>query len=736
MKRARRRAASRRGPVARVAALTAALIAVALALGMAAAPSQALAQTLAVDDVTIDPEGNTGTRTATFTITLSAPSLTDVGEARTADGTAVAPADYVSVPVTQATIPAGETVKTVDVTVNGDVLDEVDETFQGGAQRAGRRDHRRRVRDRDDRRRRPAAGLTINDPTVVEGTGTSRSLVFTVTLTPASGRVVTVDYATADGSAVAGSDYTARTGTLSFSPAVTTLTVSVSLTTDSLDEVDESLSLNLTLPAGSSATIADAQGAGTITDDDGPTISVNDVTVAEGDAGTTAATFSVTLSAASVQPVTVRATTTNDTALAPGDFTALAADAAVTIPIGSTTGTLTVVVVGDRTDEADERFRVTLSAPQGGALSDNIGLGTITDDDAPPLMRIEDVQIREGSVGATTVTLKVALSRASERAVTFTYATSDGTATGSVDYAEATEALSISAAQTERAIALPIGADRIVENDETFTVRLSSVVNATLDRDAATVTIVDDDLTADNAPVLSVDDVEVAAEGDAGSKPVTFTVRLATPPARTVGVSYATADSGAKAPADYAAVAGRLTFAAGETSKAVTTTVAGDILFEGLQRFFLRLAEPTNATIGDGSATATIRDDDVGLASVTVPASIDASKLFCLSRRPCPGLRVTSTLQTRGELVYELAAVAPRGKRSTKLIPIMKTSALANAARRYLATLRPTPGARARNTLRRLRTARAATLRVKVTFTNRGGDETTTTKRVRLNLKR
>ena len=512
----------------------------------------------------------------------------------------------------------------------------------------------------------PLPVITINDPTVVEGTGTSRSLVFTVTLTPASGRIVTVDYTTADGSAVAGSDYTSRTGTLSFSPAVTTLTVSVSLTTDSLDEVDETLSLNLSLPAGGSpATIADAQGLGTITDDDGPTISVNDVTLTEGNAGTTAAVFTVTLTAASVQPVTVRATTTNDTALAPGDFTALAANASVTIPIGSTTGMLSVLVVGDLTDEADERFRVTLSAPQGGALSDNIGLGTIVDDDASPAMRIEDVQIREGSVGGTTVNLTVALNRASERAVTFAYATSDGTATGSVDYAEATEPLLIAAAQTERTIALPIGADRIIENDETFAVTLSNVVNATLEKAAATVTILDDDLTPDNAPVLSVDDIELAAEGDDGTTPVTFTVRLGTPPGRTVGVAYATADSGATAPADYAAVAGRLTFEPGETSKTVTTTVAGDTAVEGLQRFVLRLSDPANATIGDGSATATIRDDDVGLSSLTVPASVDASKLFCASRRRCPGLRVTTALQTRGDLVYELAAVAPRSRRST-----------------------------------------------------------------------
>ena len=112
---------------------------------------------------------------------------------------------------------------------------------------------------------------------------------------------MTVDYATADGTAVStGSpvDYTPRNGTLSFSPGVTTLTVSVALTTDSIDELDETLFLNLTLPAGSPATLADAQGTGTIADDDGPTIAVNDITVTEGDAGTSNATFTISLTAA------------------------------------------------------------------------------------------------------------------------------------------------------------------------------------------------------------------------------------------------------------------------------------------------------------------------------------------------------------------------------------------------------------------------------------------------------
>jgi hypothetical protein len=585
----------------------------------------------------------------------------------------------------------------------------------------------------------PLPVLSVNDPTVPEGTGTSRSLAFTVTLAPASSTTVTVDYATADATATAGSDYTARSGTLTFMPGVTTLTVSVAITTDFVDELDETMLLNLTLPSGSPATIADAQGEGRIIDDDGPTISVNDITVAEGDAGTTDATFTVVLSTASVQPVTVSAATANDSAVAPGDYTALPAPTTLTIPAGQTTGTLTVAVAGDVVDEADERFRITLSAPVGGTLSDNVGLATIADDDPPSTLRIDDARIAEGSVGSTSVELKVSLNRPSERVVTVSYATRDGTAMGGVDYADAADTLAFTPLQTERTITLPIGADRSVENDETFTVTLSDPVNATLDKAVATVTVVDDDLTPANTPALSVDDVEVASEGDSGSRPVTFTVRLAPAPGRTAAVSYATADAGATAPADYAAVSGRLEFAPGETSRTVTTTVRGDTAVEGVESFVLKLSEPVDATIADGSATASIADDDVGLGAVAVPASIRASRLLCATRRRCPGLPVRVEVLTRGELVYELAAIAPPRKgagSATRLVSILKTTATVKSARTTRAILRPTPGRRARRLLVRLRRERAQTLRVRVTFTNRGGDSKTATKRLKLDLRR
>jgi hypothetical protein len=703
--------------------------------------------TISIDDVTLGPEGATGTtQNATFTISLSTASTQTVTvKYATTNGTAVAPADYTAVALTTVTFAPGETAKQVTVTVNGDALDEPDnETFQvqlSTATNAVIQDAAGIATIPDDD---PLPALSVSDATVAEGTGTSRSLVFTVTLTPVSGRTVTVNYATADDSAVStGSapDYTPRNGTLSFPPGTTTLTVSVALTTDSIDELDETLFLDLTLPADAVATISDARGIGTISDDDGPTIAVNDISVTEGDSGTTDATFTVSLSAASVQPVTLKVVTANGTAVAPGDYTAIATATPITIPVGQMTASVTVTVNGDVVDEADENFRLNLSEAVGGTLSDATGLATIVDDDDVPVMRIEDASVKEGSVGNTNVVLTVSLDRPSERTILVGYATADVTATAGVDYGQSSDLLTFNTGQTSRTITIPIGADAAVENDETFTVSLSTPANASLGKGVATVTIVDDDLTPGTTPSLSIADVSVPAEGDSGTTPVRLTVKLSNPAGRTVGVTYTTADDSATSPADYAATSGRLEFAPGDTTRTIETTIVGDEIVETDHAFKVNLSEPSTATIDDGSATVTINDDDIGLGAIGLPAAVNASKVFCARSRGCLGLPVQWTVFTRGKLEFELTALALRPATKTRpqgvrVYSVLKTTSTITKARSGRKTLRPTPGIRTRRLLHRLRDVKAGTLRLKVRFTNRSGESESNTQKVQLNLRR
>ena len=138
---------------------------------------------------------------------------------------------------------------------------------------------------------------------------------------------MTVDYATADGTATAPVDYAAGTGSLTFTPGQTTKTVTVVVAGDSLDEIDETFTLNLS--GAVNAAIADDSGLGTILDNDAlPTVSVNDVTVIEGDSGTIDATFTVSLNAPSGRALSVDYATANNTATAPADYTAVSGTSA------------------------------------------------------------------------------------------------------------------------------------------------------------------------------------------------------------------------------------------------------------------------------------------------------------------------------------------------------------------------------------------------------------------------
>lgn len=115
-----------------------------------------------------------------------------------------------------------------------------------------------------------------------------------------------------------------------------------------------------------------------------PTISIGDVTQAEGDAGTTSFSFAVTLSAPYASAVSVDYATVPGTATAPGDYAVAAGTA--TITAGQTTTNIQVTVQGDVAFEPDETFSVVLSNPVNGSIADGSGEGTIVNDDpAPPV---------------------------------------------------------------------------------------------------------------------------------------------------------------------------------------------------------------------------------------------------------------------------------------------------------------------------------------------------------------
>ena len=196
--------------------------------------------------------------------------------------------------------------------------------------------------------------------------------MFTVSLSNTTDQTVTVNYATADEMATTGNgDYVATSGTLTIPAKTASGTITVVVNGDVRNESNETFLVNLSSPTN--ATIADTQGQGTITNDDAvPSLTINDVTVTEGNSGTTNAVFTVTLSAVSGQTVTVNYQTADGSAtLANGDYAA--ASGTLTIPAKTASGTITVVVNGDTKFESNETFVVNLSGAGNATIADAQG---------------------------------------------------------------------------------------------------------------------------------------------------------------------------------------------------------------------------------------------------------------------------------------------------------------------------------------------------------------------------
>lgn len=215
-----------------------------------------------------------------------------------------------------------------------------------------------------------AANYSINEHGV--------SATITVRRVGGSSGAVGVSFATDNGMATAGSDYTARSGTLNWANGdITNKTFTVPIINDTAIESTEFLNLTLSNPTGGASQGAPAAARLTIFDNDLPRLSISDVTVTEGNAGTVNAVFTVTLSPP--RAVTVNFATADGTATAGSDYTA--ASGSLSFGPQDTTRTITVVVRGDTVGEANETFFVNLSSPAGATLADPQGVGTITNDD-------------------------------------------------------------------------------------------------------------------------------------------------------------------------------------------------------------------------------------------------------------------------------------------------------------------------------------------------------------------
>jgi acetyl esterase/lipase len=545
----------------------------------------------------VDEDGLSVTVTIVRSANVSLPTTVNYS---TSNGTATG-ADYLSTFGT-VTFAPGETVKTFVVPIFDDVAVEGTESFfvylvaTDASEVSGPATIT--IIDNDTP---PTLAFTPVFYDLAENAG---PVTVTVTRSGAIGGSTVATYTTVNGSALSGDDFTATAGTLTFAPGETQKTISVPLVNDSVSEPSETFTVTL---SASGAVITSGTANIRIEDDDVQAVFSLDTTPADlvESSGSVLVTFRRT--GDTTHQGTVGYTTVNGTATGGSDY--VAQSGTMVFGVGETVKTTTVGLLNDSLTEGTETFSVQLMNPVGGTLGRATHTISILDDDqvaTPPTYRFSPTfyEVSEGA-GSVTVTMLREGNLSAPSVVNYSTAPSCcggvGAATTGVDYLEVSGTLSFAAGQASKTISIPILQDNLVETAESFRVGVAGAFYPEV-----TVSIKDDEA----PPRLIIDDV-VVDEGNAGTKQATMTLRLSVPAQYPVSLYYSSTSGSAKAPGDYAALSGYVSFLTGETVKTIPFTINGDTVDEGDEYFTISFDsytccdQPTR-----GTAMVTIRNDD------------------------------------------------------------------------------------------------------------------------------
>lgn len=550
----------------------------------------------------------------------------------TKDGTALAGSDYTATTTTlsfAATSNSADQQQNVTIPILDDTVNEATEDFTATLSNAkgtrstatiGNGPATISILDND-----PVPSLTVNSPRVTEGDSGTTNLVFTATLSTASDQTITLNYSTADGTAQAGSDYVATSGTLTFAPRVTTQTITVPVITDTLTETpaEETVLLNLDTPQN--VTLKTTQATGTIVDDDTPILvgalsfssDSTDPTVRE---TAKEVVLTVTRSQGEDRAATVDYKTANGSATAGSDYTATSGK--LTLGVGKTSATISVPILDDTLKEDNETFSLTLSNPSSNVTLPNQPTTTITiaDDEGAPTLSIADTQIVEGDSGTTSLLFTVSLQPQSQTAVSVQAATTTGGSASAAagpdspqDFRANRATLTFAPGQSTKTFPVTVLSDTRVESDETVIVELSNATGAPLGQSKATGTIINDDQPGGGGTISFLASSSSVSES-AGTATIslgrTGNVDMINQQGASVRVTsgQGTATNGQ----DYRAINSIITFAAGQTVKSFTIPIINDKVHEQNETVPLTLSSPSdNAILGTITrATLTINDDD------------------------------------------------------------------------------------------------------------------------------
>ena len=456
--------------------------------------SSAPSVSIAVNPASVSEDGATNlTYTVTRSLNLSSPTVVTIATS----GTATSGTDYGG-GVTTVTIPAGATTATITINPTADSAVEPDETVTlsvaaGTGYTVGAPSAATGTILNDDV---PTASITVSPAAVAEDG--APNLVYTVTLNQVAYNPIQVNF-TVGGSATNGTDYATIASPLLIDTGQTSATITVNPTADATIEADETV--QIALAAGAGYTVgAPTSAMGTILNDDLPNLTINDVSIIEGNAGTTNFAFTVSLSApAGPGGVTFDIATANGTATGGTDFTASSLTGQ-TIPAGSSTYTFTAQVLGDVFNEPTETFFVNVTNVVNAVVVDGQGVGTLLNDDPLPSLSVSDVTVVEGNSGTTNAVVTISLSEASGQTATVNYATADGTATQPADYTSLSGTLTFTPGTTTRTVTIPVIGESVPEANESFFLNLSAATNAVITDNSGTITITNDDVPVTVSP--------------------------------------------------------------------------------------------------------------------------------------------------------------------------------------------------------------------------------------------
>lgn len=545
-----------------------------------------------------------------------------------ANGTAVAPADYTALNAVPFTL-TGVGSQPVTLTTANDTLFEAAETFTLTIALAPGSDQQCQLGqatatitiNSDDL----AAGISIADATVTEGAAGNQT---TISMTNAvAGLSCPLTVTTANGTAVAPGDFTAKSAE-AFALDAASKTLPLVIANDLLVETAETFTVTIALAPGADSRCQITRATATITivsDDLASVISIADVTVAEG----AIAQLPITMTNPAGVTCNLTATTANGTAAAPGDFTALTAQP---IAIGAASTNLAVTTIDDAVPELSKAFTVTIAlAPNADPrcqIADAQATVTITNNDFS-VVSIGNVTVAEGTVATVPITMTNGTGITCNVTATTANGTGPNGAVAPGDYTSRT-GVAVAATGAGGSVAVTTLDDTLIEANETFTVTLALAPGADprcqLGAATATVTIVSDDVAA----VISIGNITVSEAIGTAQVPVTMTNANGV----TCNLTATTANGTATAGQDYTALAASTLsiVGAGATANAnVGVSILNDTLIEAAQTFTVTLALATGSDsrcqLGTATATVTITSDDAAAVISIANANVSEGGL-------------------------------------------------------------------------------------------------------------